>query len=503
MKTYYFTYLCSAVLALVVTPIVIYIARVLGIYDNLDVRKVHTSAIPRIGGVAIFLSTIALVIVVLFLDNSIGGTFRGMQVQIVTLLAASTFIFLAGLVDDLRGLRVRYKLPAQIAAATALCLAGVRIDSLNIVNLFTIHLGVLSFPATIFWIITITNAVNLIDGLDGLAAGISAVTCAVIAIFAFDNGQPLMVVLMLALLGSLSGFLFFNFNPARIFMGDCGSMFLGFFLASSGIMCATKSETIVALALPGLALGLPIFDTIFSMVRRYLGRRGMMSPDRKHLHHKLLDAGLCQRHVVIAMYGLTVLAAGLGMFMMVAQKVGAVTIFFCVLLLLVLVFRVAGAVRWRETIAGLRRNHTISRQIRLERENFEKAELYFQQTETFEQWWQTICLAADEMNFTRSSLSLTNRDGTRRTLAWERKNRDTDVDDLVKVAVPVHDRRSGPVLNLEIEVHANGSIESVGRRIALFGRLIEQYSVANLPTNPEKSSEPGREPAEQMLLSEY
>ena len=144
-----------------------------------------------------------------------------------------------------------------------MCFAGVRIESLNVANLFIINFDLLSFPVTILWIVAITNAVNLIDGLDGLAAGISAVVCAVFAVFAFEIGQPLMVVLMLALLGSLSGFLFYNFNPARIFMGDCGSMFLGFALASLAILAPAK----VATAL--LVLGIPIIDVAWLIVRRW------------------------------------------------------------------------------------------------------------------------------------------------------------------------------------------------------------------------------------------
>jgi UDP-GlcNAc:undecaprenyl-phosphate GlcNAc-1-phosphate transferase len=455
MRTYFFIYLCSTLLAFVLTPVVIYIARILKIYDNPDVRKVHASAIPRIGGVAVFLSTSTLAITVLFLDNSVGEAFRGMQAQVLTLLAAGTFIFLTGFVDDMCGIGARYKLLAQVAAAAAMCLAGVRIDSLNFAGLFTLHFSQLSFPITIFWIVAITNAVNLIDGLDGLAAGISAVACAVIAIFAFDTNQPLMAVLMLALLGSLSGFLFFNFNPARIFMGDCGSMFLGFVLASSSVMCAMKTRTIVALALPVLALGLPIFDMIFSILRRYLKRRGIMSPDRSHLHHILLDMGLRHRHVVIVMYALTLLAAGLGMFMMLTGDVGTIAIFFCVLLLLALVFRIVGAVRLRETIAWLKQKHTISHQMKQEIENFEKAELCFRQARTLTQWWQI--------------------------LSWERSGQDAGIPDLVKITVPVRDRRAGSLLNLEVQVCANGSLESAGRRIALFGRLIEEYGVANLP----------------------
>ena len=213
MKTYLYTYLCSAILALVITPIVIRLAHKLNVMDYPNARKVHKKPIPRIGGLAIFIATTTLVIIMLFLDNAIGQAFRAIHIQIFTLLATGTFIFTIGLIDDLAAIRARYKLLAQIAAAVVLCNAGVEIRTLNFVGLSTINFGYLSFPITVFWIIAITNAVNLIDGLDGLAAGIAAVTCAVIAFFAFQNGQPLMVVIMLAMLGSLSGFLFYNFNP--------------------------------------------------------------------------------------------------------------------------------------------------------------------------------------------------------------------------------------------------------------------------------------------------
>ena len=480
MRTYLSVYIGSLVLAMLITPILIYVARAFKIYDNPGVRKVHACSIPRIGGIAVFLSATTLLITALLLNNSIGEAFHSIQIQVITLIATGTSVFLIGLVDDLHGLRARYKLIIQVTAAMALCLAGVRIDSLDFVNLFTLHFGWMSFPITIFWIVAITNAVNLIDGLDGLAAGISAVTCAVIAVLAFNGGQPVMVVFMLALLGSLSGFLFFNFNPARIFMGDCGSMFLGFALASASVMCAMKSGTIVALAIPALALGLPIFDTTFSMLRRFLARRGIMSPDHSHLHHRLVDMGFRQRHVVIAMYAITTMAAGLGMFMMFARGAGAIGIFFCILLLLALVFRVAGAVRLRETITGLRRKQSISYQMRQEVESFEETELHFRQVKTFDQWWQAVCFAADKMDFENSLLPLTQRDGTKRVLVWEKGDKDIRADEIVKMTAPIRDRRAGSVLNLEIQIRANGSLESASRRLTLFSRLIEEYSVATL-----------------------
>ena len=187
MKTYVAVYFGSLLLAAVITPLIIYIAHLLKIYDNPDVRKVHTSAIPRMGGVAIFLSFATLTIIALFLNNDIGQIFRESQIQMIIMLAAGAFIFIIGLVDDFYGLRARHKLLAQIVAASALYLAGIRIVSLNFANLFVLDFGWLSFPATLFWVLAITNAVNLIDGLDGLAAGIAAVACAVIAIFALER----------------------------------------------------------------------------------------------------------------------------------------------------------------------------------------------------------------------------------------------------------------------------------------------------------------------------
>ena len=481
MKTYLAVYLGSLLLAVVLTPIVIFLARALKIYDNPNARKVHAAAIPRIGGVAVFFSAIVLVIITLFLDNSIGQSFREMQAKIVTLLAAGTFIFLVGLVDDLRPIRARYKLAAQIIAALAVCMSGIHIDFFRVDNLFTLNFGWFAFPITIFWIVAITNAVNLIDGLDGLAAGISAITCAVMAVFAINQSQPLMAVLMLGLLGSLSGFLFFNFNPARVFMGDSGSMFLGFTMASASVICATKSGTILALALPALALGLPIFDTIFSMLRRYLNRRAITSADRGHLHHILLDMGFGHRHVVILMYAMTAVAAGLGMVMMLVRGAEIVAVFFCVILLLIVTFRVTGAFRIHSTIAALKRNFGISQQSRQEVARFEEIELHFRAVKTFGQWWQTVCLAADKMDFISGSLHLTKRDGTVQTFVWRGSDEKVDLRDVFKMTLPVRDRRIDSALELKIEVRANGSLESAARRGTLFTRLIEGYSIASLP----------------------
>lgn len=480
MKTYFAVYFGAAVLAIISTPVVIYLARRLNIVDAPGIRKVHSKPVPRIGGAVLFVSTIGLVVPVMLLPNLIGESFRLIQPKIAALLGAAGSMFLVGLVDDIKGLRVRTRFLCQLAAALVVCSAGIRIESIPLTASLSLDLGWFSWLFTLLWIMGVTNAINLSDGLDGLAAGISAIACGVIAILAINSNDTVMAIVMLAMLGSLTGFLPFNFEPAKIFMGDSGSLFLGFTIASASVLSATKTETIVGLALPILALGIPIFDTLFSMLRRFIERRSLFAPDRSHFHHRLLALGLRQRHVVITAYAVTLLAAGLGMFMLVTRNGQTVVVFVCALFLLALVFRVVGSVRLRETIAGLKRKYAITSQKRQELETFENIELHFRQAREFDQWWQAVCFAAGEMNFVSSSLALTNRDGTKRMLTWEKTNGHIPADEILRMIVPVRDRRANSSLKIQVRVHANGSLESAGRRVALFTRLMDEHGVTAL-----------------------
>ena len=481
MKTYLFVYLGSLLVAGITTPIVIYIARRVRIYDVPEARKVHSSRIPRIGGIAIFLSAISIIVAVLFLDNHVGQVFRNIQAEVITFLAACTFIFMVGLVDDIHGLRAWVKLVALSGAVTALYVVGVRIDHINLLGSSKVDFGWLSFPITALWIIGISTAVNFIDGLDGLAAGISAVTCAVIGVFAFSRGQLLMVVFMLALLGSLSGFLFFNFNPARIFMGDCGSMFLGFALGSTSVMCAMKSQAIVGLALPALALGLPIFDTFFTLLRRYLARRRILSSDYGHIHHKLLGLGLRHSHAVIAMYGMTLVAVGLGMFMMIARQVGAVVIFFCVLLLFVLVFRLIGVARFHNIIAQLRLNGAKSRKSKQYIDVFENAQLELYRATSLRSFWQVVSKTAEKIGFLEISLTVTAHGGRKHNFTWHSKCNDRPWEEIFSVSLPMNESRFGLPMDVNAKIQLNDSLESAGQCTMLLGRLVDEYSAAYPP----------------------
>jgi len=480
MKTFLCVYLGSALLAIIITPIVIKLGRRIKAVDRPGVRTVHTRPIPRIGGLAVFLSAMFLIVIVLFLNNSIGKAFRNMQLQLISLFCSATFIFLIGLVDDLKGLPARFKFLAELLAAGSLCFMSVRISSIMITEKWILQLGFLGYPLTILWIVGITNAINLSDGLDGLAAGISAIACGVIVVFAVYSGNVIMAVLMLALLGSLSGFLFFNFNPAKIFMGDCGSLFLGFTIASSSVLCSMKSSALVGIALPALALGIPIFDTLFSMLRRFIGRRRMFAPDRRHFHHMLIDMGIKQRHVVVTIYVMTLLFAGLGMFMMVTRSSNSLVIFLCIILLLLLLFNAVGSVRLRETISGIQKKYEIANRCKQEQMNFEDAQLHFRNAHTFDQWWAAACNAAERLDFAWLSLKSEGRDGTIRTEVWRMPDLKPDLSRLVIMTIPLANNGDETSHEFEIAISVNGSLESAGNRATLFSRLIDEHKVISV-----------------------
>jgi len=491
MHTYIWVYFGSAYLAIVLTPLVIRLARRIGAVDRPGIRSVHTRPTPRIGGVAIFLSSMCVIVSLLFLNNTIGQTFRDVRPQVITLLICASIVFLIGLIDDLRGLPARFKFAAEVLGAGALCVAGVRIGDVGLYEGFALHLGWLGCPLTILWIVGVTNAVNMSDGLDGLAAGIAAIACGVIATFAIygttihtdaarDN-DAMMALFALALLGGLSGFLFFNFNPAKIFMGDCGSLFIGFTIAAASVMCVSKSTALVGLALPALALGIPIFDTLFSMLRRFLERRSLFAPDRSHFHHRLLEMGLHQRHAVMIAYLATAAAAGLGLFMLTSDDTSALVVFAVVLFLIVLLFRVVGAIRLDETLAHLQSKYKHSLLAREDRKTFEYLQLQFRQIRNPGQWWKAVCEAAERMDFAWVSLRTTHPDGRVEEELWRPPTARPSLEGIMIINVPLRSAEPRRTVSLELAIARNGSLEATGRRATLFARLLDENGTHGAP----------------------
>ena len=300
MPVYMLAFIIAAGVALLVTPGVICLAGKTGAMDAPDARKVHKKPIPRIGGIGIYVAfMVAILSVLAFTEVS-----PEVLYEIIGLLVGGSIIFIVGLIDDYVNLPAKVKLLGQIIAACVLVFAfDVRIDFITDPFGDYIYLEFLAIPATIFWLVGLTNTVNLIDGLDGLAAGVSTIASITIFLVALQQGIILVAVLTAALAGAAFGFLYYNFNPAKIFMGDSGSPFLGFI----SVIGAVKSAATIALIVPILALGLPILDTTFAIVRRYRGGVPIFKPDKGHLHHRLLDLGFSQRQAVLLMYVISAL----------------------------------------------------------------------------------------------------------------------------------------------------------------------------------------------------
>jgi len=274
-----------------ITPLLCKLAPRLGAVDRPDERKIHLVLMPRLGGLAIYSGFLFAFLMLGYYQETYLG-----------LVLGGTFITLMGAVDDIKGLSPRLKLAGQIIAAAILVVFGVRVEFLT--NPFdgVFLLGKLAIPVTVFWIVGVTNALNLVDGLDGLAAGTSFIAAVTIAAVAWLHGETVVAALSLVLAASVLGFLPYNFHPARIFMGDSGSMFLGFNLAALATIGLTKSATVISLFIPVVILGLPILDTFFAITRRFLNHKPIFSPDNGHLHHRLLAQGLNQRQAVIVIY---------------------------------------------------------------------------------------------------------------------------------------------------------------------------------------------------------
>lgn len=288
-------------LSLAFSPVAIRLAPKIGAMDiPKDARRMHSKAMPRFGGMAIYIGTTVTLI-----------AFAWQNEKILPVIIGGTLIYILGVVDDLKNLPAKVKFGAQLLVAVLMYAMGLRIQFIT--DYFgegVLHFGAaVCFIVTILWIVGITNTINLIDGLDGLAAGTAAISSLCIAYVAYIHGDQygMMIVClaMLALAGSCIGFLPFNFYPAKIFMGDGGSLFLGFMMATLSVVGPLKRSTIIAVVVPVIVLGIPIFDTFFAIFRRVVNRRPIMEADKGHLHHRLMALGYGQRRAVLMLYGIS------------------------------------------------------------------------------------------------------------------------------------------------------------------------------------------------------
>ena len=299
--------LTALVVSFLMTPVVKTFAYKVGAVDvPKDARRMHKVPIPRLGGLAIFIGFMVSVLI-------LGGV-RGGNGQMQSILLGSVIIVVLGVVDDIMALPAMLKFVVQIAAALIPALNGVVIQAFSNPNIFSDSLywvlGPLSVPFTVLWIVAITNAVNLIDGLDGLANGVSAISATTMLVIALLASEAEVAIVMAALVGACVGFMPYNLNPAKMFMGDTGATFLGYILATMSIQGLFKFYAVISFAVPFLILGLPIFDTTFAFIRRLAHGQSPMHADRGHIHHRLIDMGLNQKQAVATLY---VISAMLGL----------------------------------------------------------------------------------------------------------------------------------------------------------------------------------------------
>jgi UDP-GlcNAc:undecaprenyl-phosphate GlcNAc-1-phosphate transferase len=305
----------SLTASFVLTPVVRWLAHRQGWLDRPDgVRKQHAAPIPRIGGLAVYASFLAAVCgaVMLLPGDPQGGV--SMTRSMVHLLIASTLVMLVGLLDDIRGVRPLGKIAAQATAGLYLFLHGY--DIAKVTNPFSddpFRLGWLALPVTVLWFVAMSNAFNLIDGLDGLAAGLGLFATATLAVSAVLNGRWSTVVVLCALAGALLGFLRYNFNPASVFLGDSGALFVGFVLAGLAIRSSMKASAVVALGVPLCALALPILDVAIATLRRLATGHRVFEADHEHIHHRLVRRGLSPRRAVVSLYGVAAIGGSLSL----------------------------------------------------------------------------------------------------------------------------------------------------------------------------------------------
>ncbi|HIR84703.1 MAG TPA: undecaprenyl/decaprenyl-phosphate alpha-N-acetylglucosaminyl 1-phosphate transferase [Candidatus Galloscillospira excrementavium] len=305
----------ALVVSFVATPVVKNLAQRVGAVDvPKDNRRMHNHPIPRMGGLAIFLGFLLSALIFVPITGEIQG-----------MLLGAVIIVVLGIFDDIYSLKAWFKFIVQIVAALIAVFSGNLIETLSNPNIFSSNpywdLGWLSWPVTVIWIVAITNAVNLIDGLDGLACGVSTISSMTLLVIALTVSEGPIAILMGALAGACIGFLPYNLNPAKIFMGDTGSTFLGYILAVVSIQGLFKFYTIISFAVPFLMLGLPIFDTCFAFIRRIAHGQSPMHADRSHVHHRLIDMGFSQKQAVAVLY---IISAILGLSAVVLTSVGAV-----------------------------------------------------------------------------------------------------------------------------------------------------------------------------------
>ncbi|TDM03673.1 glycosyltransferase family 4 protein [Macrococcus carouselicus] len=322
----------TAIISFCLTPVLIWVSPCIGAMDKPNFRKVHKKPVSILGGTVILISFLIGIKIA-----------QPIEEEIVPLVIGAILINMLGLVDDIYDLKPIIKLVGQILVSLIVVYHGITIDLITLPFGFIIEFGVLSIPVTILWIVAVTNAINLVDGLDGLAAGVSMIALGTIGLIAIFQGNIFIIMICSVLIGALLGFIRYNFYPASIFLGDNGALTLGFIIGVLSLL-GFKNITLISLLFPIIILGVPFIDMVFAMIRRYLKGQPVMQADKSHLHHKLLEHGYSHPQTVILIYSIAMLFSLASVILYLSTNVGAILMTALILLTIELVVELTGLI---------------------------------------------------------------------------------------------------------------------------------------------------------------
>ena len=399
MITILLAFCAALLLSLLLTPLARKAGELFGFLDMPSERKVHTHPIPRTGGVAIFISFVLALIIVYVADTDISRLLVLNQ-QRALLMIGCVICFLTGLADDFWRLPARRKLLLQILGVTVAYAGGIDITRMVVGNV-DISFGIMSYVLTVLWFLLFINAVNLVDGLDGLAGGVTFFAAMMMVTLSFLGDRYMTAVLFAALSGGILGFLRYNFNPASIFLGDGGSYFIGYAIAGMSIMGGVKSQTTAAMLIPLLALGLPVFDTILSSLRRFAVGKKIFGADKGHIHHRLLSLVQNTRQAVLLMYAMTIGLCMISLLLVTARDERAAFLLILVGVGAIYFAKKLGYFSYmnQKRIISWINDVTDETGISRERRNFLNLQIDISQSNTLEELWKNIIQVLDLLHF--------------------------------------------------------------------------------------------------------
>ena len=414
--------------AVFATRLAIAAAPRLGMVDHPDgIRKTHSISTPMLGGPALYVGIVVPMLLLWHLSGAVttvADLFRHFTGQLLAILAGGTLALVLGLLDDRFDLRPRWKLLGQCLIAVIIYASGMGIHAIS--NPFggSLELGLLGFPVTVLWFMGCMNAVNLMDGLDGLAAGICLFVGITLFLVSLHFHNVMGMVLLAVFNGAILGFLLFNFPPARIFLGDSGSMLLGYLVAAFSLLGASrKAEAAVALFIPIVALGLPIMDTAVAIVRRWYKHLPIATPDRKHIHHRLVAMGYSPQRAVLVLYGASVVLAGFAVLITFGRSEVVVLVVAALVVITFVTVRIFSGVRLLDVQQKLKTDNEIRRRMAGINNIVDAVLSEIEKAATLQQLWAACTKAFEQMELDRARISFRFPDQQRdETRQWMRSD---------------------------------------------------------------------------------